>query len=91
MEKGVDMSSFNINKGTYNFAKEYHTYGLEWSEDELVFYFDCKEFRREKNTFCWSPSPIWLSLAIIPGAGNVTDTIDGTQMEVDYVRVYQKK
>ena len=87
----VEMSSFDINKGTHNFANEYHTYGLEWSKDELVFYFDGKVIRREKNTFCWSPSPIWLSLAIIAWAGNITDAIDRTQMEVDYVRVYQKK
>lgn len=90
-KKWVEMSSFDLDKGTYNFAKEFHTYGLEWTKDELVFYFDGKEIRREKNTFCWSPSPIWLSLAIIPWAGNITDAINGTQMEVDYVRVYQRK
>lgn len=90
-KKWIEMSSFDINKGTYNFAKEFHTYGLEWTKDELIFYFDGKELRREKNSFCWSPSPIWLSLAIIPWAGNITDAIDGTQMEVDYVRVYQRK
>ncbi len=87
----IEMSSFDLNKGTYNFAKEFHTYGLEWTKDELIFYFDGKELRREKNTFCFSPSPIWLSLAIIPWSGNVTDAIDKTFMEVDYVRVYQKK
>jgi hypothetical protein len=36
-------------------------------------------------------APIWLSLAIIPWAGKVTDSIHGTFMEVDYVRVYQRK
>jgi hypothetical protein len=34
---------------------------------------------------------VWLSLAIIKWAGEVTDAIDGTVMEVDYVRVYEKK
>lgn len=90
-KKWIEMASFDINKGSYNFAKEFHTYGLEWSKDELVFYFDGKELRREKNTFCYSPSPIWLSLAIVSWAGNVSDAIDKTQMEIDYVRVYQKK
>lgn len=72
-------------------AKDFHTYGLEWSKEELVFYFDGKEIRREKNQFCHSPAPVWLSLAIIPWAGKITDAIDKTQMEVDYVRIYQHR
>lgn len=74
-----------------NFGKEYHTYGLEWDEENIIFYFDGKEIRREKNEFCYSETPIWLSLAIIPWAGEVTDKIDGTSMKVDWVRYYQKK
>jgi beta-glucanase (GH16 family) len=81
--------SFKLKDLDINLARDFHTYGLEWSKDELVFYFDGRELRREKNRFCFSPSPVWLSLAIIPWAGKVTDAIDGTFMEVDYVRVYQ--
>lgn len=87
----VDMATFDILNGNYNFAKEYHTYGLDWSKEELVYYFDGKEIRRMKNEIAYSPSPIWLSLAIIAWAGKVTDAIDGTAMEVDYVRVYKRK
>ena len=87
----VDMAVFDIKNGDFNFARDFHTYGLEWNEKELVFYFDGKEIRREKNEFCYSPAPVWLSLAIIPWAGKITDAIDKTQMEVDYVRVYQRK
>ena len=50
-----------------------------------------KELRRVKNEFCLSPSSVWLSLAVIPWAGRITDAIDGTAMEVDYVRIYRKK
>lgn len=71
-------------------ASEFHVYGLEWSKDELVWYFDGKEIRREKNTICHKETPVWLSLAIIKWAGPVTDGIDGTSMDVDYVRVYRK-
>jgi beta-glucanase (GH16 family) len=71
------------------FAENFHTFGLEWTQKELVFYVDGKVLRREKNTFCDHPAPIWLSLAVISWAGKVTDAIDGTTMEVDYVRVYQ--
>ena len=74
-----------------NFAKEYHTYGLEWNENELVYYFDRKEIRRIPNTFCKGPAPVWLSEAILPWMKPVPSEIIGTQMEVDYVRIYQKK
>ncbi len=89
--KWVGMASFDVKAGNFNFARDFQTYGLEWSEKELVFYFNGKVLRREKNTFCHSPSPVWLSLAIIPWAGNITDAIHGTRMEVDYVRIYQRK
>ena len=81
----------DIKEGTSNFARDFQTYGLEWTAQELVFYLNGKELRREKNTFCDQPAPIWLSLAVIPWAGKVTDAINGTSMEVDYVRIYQRK
>ncbi|WP_111708276.1 family 16 glycosylhydrolase [Lutibacter citreus] len=92
LEEGVwkDIAVLDVEK-SYNFADEYHTYGLEWNEQELIFYFDGKEIRREENTFCHSETPIWLSLAIIKWSGTVTDAIDGTSMKVDYVRYYNKK
>jgi beta-glucanase (GH16 family) len=82
--------SFTMGKND-DLARDFHTYGLKWNEKELVFYFDGREIRREKNVFCHSPSPVWLSLAIISWAGKVTDAVDGTFMEVDYVRIYQPK
>jgi beta-glucanase (GH16 family) len=90
-ENWVDIASFDASRGGVDFARDFHVFGLEWSESELVFYVDGKEIRREKNAFCHSPAPIWLSLAIIPWAGKVTDAIDGTFMEVDYVRVFKRK
>lgn len=74
-----------------NLAKEYHTYGLEWNADSLIWYFDRQEIRRAANTICTGPSPIWLSEAILPWLNPVASEIIGTQMEVDYVRAYEKK
>ena len=74
-----------------NFARDFQVHGLEWNERELIFYLSGKEIRRVKNDFCLSPASVWLSLAVIPWAGRVTDAIDGTAMEVDYVRIYRKK
>ncbi len=90
-QKWIEMAAFDIHEGQYNFARDFQTYGLEWTPTELIFYFNGKEIRREKNEFSHSPSPVWLSLAIIPWGGKITDAIDGTQMEVDYVRVYQRR
>ena len=87
----VEISSFDVTKGNFNFARDFQTYGLEWTQEELVFYFNGKKIRREKNNFCHSPSPVWLSLAIIGWGGKITDAIDGTFMEVDHVRIYQRK
>ncbi len=86
-----ELTAFDTIGGQHDFARDFQTYGLEWTPDELVFYLNGKEIRREKNEFCHSPAPIYLSLAIIPWAGRVNDTIDGTFMEVDHVRVYQLK
>ncbi len=72
-------------------AREFHVYGLLWNEKELIWYYDGKEIRREENTICHGPSPLRLSSAIIKWAGEVTDAIDGTNMDIDYVRVYQRK
>lgn len=75
-----------------NFAEEYHTYGLEWTEDELIFYLDRKEIRRQEHTHVRTPSAILLSGAIVDWAGElIPEQIDGSTMEVDYVRVYKRK
>ncbi len=87
----LELANFDVAQGACNFAREFHVFGLDWTEQELVFYLDGKELRREPNVFCRSPAPVWLSLAIIPWAGPVTDAINGKFMEVDYVRVYRSK
>ncbi len=74
-----------------DFARDFHVFALEWTEQELVWFLDGKEIRREKNEFCHGPAAVWVSLAVIKWAGPVTDDIDRTAMEVDWVRVYQCK
>ncbi|MFI3247752.1 MAG: family 16 glycosylhydrolase [Rikenellaceae bacterium] len=76
---------------SYDFAEEFHTYGLEWTEDELIYYFDGEEIRRIDNEFCYSQAPVFLSLALVKWDGPITDAVDGTFMEVDYVRVYKER
>ena len=75
----------------HNLSQEFHVYGLEWNKNELVWWFDGQEIRRETNAICHGPAPVFLSSAIIKWAGEVTDRIDGTAMDVDYVRIYQRR
>ena len=86
----VDIATKNV-ENDFNFADEFHTYGLEWTKEYIIYYFDRREIRRIENEFCYSEAPVILSSAIISWDGPVTDAIDGTQMEVDYVRVYKRK
>jgi len=84
--------AFNLSgEKAMNLGKEFHTYGLEWTKDSLIYYFDGKALRRSKNEFCHSPAPVYLSEAILTWAGTITDAIDGTSMDVDWVKVYQSK
>ena len=71
-----------------DFSQEYHLFGVDWEEDEIIFYLDRKETRRVKNEFCHSAAPVRLSAAVLRSAKNHADAADGTFMEVDYVRVY---
>ncbi|NQT51623.1 family 16 glycosylhydrolase, partial [bacterium] len=72
-------------------SREFHVYGLEWTPRELIWYFDGKEIRRERNTVCHLPAPVFFSSAVMKWAGPVTDRIHGTSMDVDWVRVYRRK
>lgn len=75
----------------HDLSQAFHVYGFEWSSTALVWFFDNQEIRRETNAICHGAAPVLLSSAIMKWAGPVTDAIDGTAMEVDYVRVYQAK
>lgn len=74
-----------------DFSRGFHVFGMEWDEKQFVFYLDGKEIRRSPNEFAFSPASLLLSEAILPWAGEVTDAIDGTFMEVDFVRVYKRR
>jgi len=70
-------------------SEDFHVYGLKWHENELIYYFDGKVIRRVQNTFAHKVTPVRLSSAVIEWAGPVTDAIDGTSMDIDYVRVWR--
>lgn len=85
----VDIADSGSGNGVLDLSKDHHVYSMLWTPEEIVFFFDGKELRREKNEFSHYPAPVFLSSAVIHWAGAVTDQIDGTSMDVDYVRIWQ--
>jgi beta-glucanase (GH16 family) len=81
----------NVYNAKPDLSKDFHVYALEWSESELIWYFDDQEVRRLKHTICNAEEAVLLSTKVLPWAGNITDALIGTSMDVDYVRVYRKK
>lgn len=80
-------------------TKNFHVYGMDWQKDRIDFTVDGKIYHTyspaEKNDGNWPfNKPQFLLLNIAMG-GNLGGTVDPnfTQdvMEVDYVRVYQKR
>ena len=74
-----------------NLSEDFHVYGFEWSEKYMKYYFDGKLVRTEKNKVCVASARMVLGTAVMKWAGEVTDSIDGTSMVVDWVRYYTKK
>ncbi|MBO5184792.1 MAG: glycoside hydrolase family 16 protein, partial [Clostridia bacterium] len=83
--------------------KEYNTYGVEWNENEYIFYINQKEAGRSSfGGVPQNPEYLLLSLEIAgkdgvssedpTGKGRMKYSGDGpTEFKVDYVRCYQYK
>ena len=77
-----------------NIYEEYNTYGLEWNEDEYIFYVNGVETRRSSfgNGVCEVPEDVIISLEI-PTAEELDELDKDTYVSefiIDYVRIYQK-
>ena len=68
----------------------FHTYGLEWTDKELIWYVDGVERRRIAHEICHLEVPVIFSTAVLKWAGKITEALDGAAMEVDYVRIYER-
>lgn len=74
-----------------NLADDFHVLGMEWNEKELIFYFDGREIRRLPNIDAHRPIAVWFSTYVADWCGGkATRSVDGTFMEIDWVRVWQK-
>ena len=72
----------------------FHTFGLQWTKDEYIFYVDDKEIWRTDKGVSQADQTIFLSVEIEAGiwgdGGNIKDHTDllPDYWVVDYVRVY---
>ncbi len=75
-----------------NIREEYNTYGLEWTEDEYIFYVNGVESARTSfgNGVSTTPEEVIVSLELSSDFSGVSKDYK-TQMTVDYVKIYQMK
>ena len=87
------------NRQSYNIAEDFHTYAIEWSPDQIDWFYDGAKYhtvtRNDVGDREWvfdHPFFILLNLAVggqLPGPVGL-DTVFPAQLLVDYVRVFQK-
>lgn len=103
----VHTESFNHLLGTQkgktkeidNVSDTFHTYSIQWTEEDISFYIDNVKYNQFKNSGKGSEewpfdNPFYLILNIAVGGNwggkkGVDDTIWPQRMEIDYVKVYK--
>ncbi|PDT53135.1 MULTISPECIES: family 16 glycosylhydrolase [Sinorhizobium] len=72
-------------------ASGFHKYGVLWTEDEIVWYFDDAAIARaDTPSDMHDPMYMLVNLAVGGIAGAPSDgLVDGSQMKIDYIRAYQ--
>ena len=73
-----------------NLNEDFHVYGLLWNQKQLVWYFDGRETFRLEHPIERGEVFVHLGTAVGTWAGQVTEALDRTSMDVDYVRVFEK-
>ncbi len=88
--EGEHTANSKQDKSEYDLSVDYHTYGLEWNETELLYYMDGKLIATKPHELAHTPVSPKLSSAVSTWAGTVSDMTDGTAQIVDYVRIWQR-
>jgi beta-glucanase (GH16 family) len=97
---GADHKSVaNLYKADVSLNNSWHTYAVLWSPDLYIFYVDGKESWRttsapskaleELRLTCEITDMLWSGKPPVSGYGSLSESPYG--MEVDWVRVWQKK
>ncbi|MBR3942502.1 MAG: S-layer homology domain-containing protein [Clostridia bacterium] len=75
----------------YDLSADYHTYALKWDRDFLYFYFDGEMVSKKPNINAIDVVYPIFSTAVLNWAGTLGPKADGSSMDIEYVRVYQRK
>ena len=98
-----DTKQYTIINEYENITTEFHTYGMEWTEDSIEFFVDGVSgciFRKtddaeDQTEYAWPfDQKFYLILNIAVGGGlggEIDESALPYHMDVEYVRVYQKK
>ncbi len=78
-------------KAETDLSMNFHVFALEWTPNELNWYFDGKKVRTLAHTICNAEEEVLLSTKVASFAGKASPALEGKSMDVDYVRIYQKK
>ena len=70
-------------------SRDFHVYGLLWTPNQLTWFFDGKIIHVEPAFGVSGEMRVYLSTAVMPWAGSVSSDLDGTSMDIDWVRIYQ--
>lgn len=78
-------------KADSDLSKSFHVYALEWTPKELIWYFDGEKIRTFAHAICNAEEEVLLSTKVASFAGKASSALEDKSMDVDYVRIYQKK
>lgn len=87
--EGVQYSENYSSK--FDLSDDFHIYALEWTENEFIYYSDGEEIARKRNINAKQPLYPIFSTAVINWAGNIPDTANGSSMDIEWVRIYDRK
>ena len=88
------------NRQTYNIADDFHTFAIEWDQDQITWFYDGDAYhtmkREDVGNRPWvfdQPFFFIINLAVGGTLGGMVspDTVFPSQYLVDYVRVYEKQ
>ncbi|MCX8160387.1 MAG: exo-alpha-sialidase [Candidatus Saccharicenans sp.] len=83
-QEGAEISVAGIESG-------FHTFGLEWTPDEYIFYIDGKETWRTRTAVSRRPQYLILSTELTGWGGDPALGVFPDAVVYDYVRVYKRK
>lgn len=88
------------NRQTYNIADDFHTFAIEWDQDQITWFYDGNAYhtvkREDVGNRPWvfdQPFFFIINLAVGGTLGGMVspETVFPSQYLVDYVRVYEKQ